>query len=101
MDAERLALKGIGSALDSQRAMRLLELKARVQRAEYEVDPPTVALALLRHAVSQRRWWNPRMFRAMPPAFSATAGGPAMTLPIHVSGTTGSPPSRGRQTHSS
>jgi hypothetical protein len=104
VDAKRDALKENGTAFDSDRAMRLQELKMRVQRADYEVDPPTVAVAMIRHAVSQRRWWNPRTFCATPPAFSTSAGGPAATVPIHVSGAADSAAARSarpKHTHNS
>jgi len=90
--------------LDSCRAMRIQELKLRIQRADYVVDPVVVAEAILRHAVSHRRWWNPVAVCATPPADSATAGSPAMTHPTHVNGTAASAASRlhgGTQTHNS
>ena len=42
--------------------------RLRVQRADYVVDPAAVADAMMRHAVSQRRWWNPRSVAAATPA---------------------------------
>lgn len=73
------------SALDTP-AMRLQELKLRVQRAEYVIDPAVVAAAMLRHALSQRRCWNPRAVCATPAESSLTSGAPSLTIPIQVSG---------------
>lgn len=86
VEPEPAGLKATGTAFDSDRAMRLQEIKARVQRSDYVVDPPAVAMAMIRHAVSQRRWWNPRTFCGVPAALSTSAGGPSATLPTHVSG---------------
>ena len=72
--------------LDSCREMRTKELKLRVQRANYVIDPAIVAKAMLRHAVSHRRCWKPRVAWAMPADSSVTSGGPSRTLPIQVSG---------------
>lgn len=83
-------LKRDPAVLDSCRAMRTQELKLRIQRADYHVDPLVVAAAMLRHAVSHRRWWNPIAVRATPPDASATWGSPATTDPIHVNGTAAS-----------
>lgn len=80
-------LKPDAEALDTCRGMRMQELKLRIQRADYVVDPALVAEAMLRHAVSYKRCWNPRTDRAMPAELSATSGGPSATLPIQVSGT--------------
>ena len=66
--------------------MRLQELKLRVERADYTVDPALVARAMLRHAVSHRRCWNPRAVCAMPSDSSTISGGPSRTSPIQVSG---------------
>jgi hypothetical protein len=66
--------------------MRLHELKTRVQRAEYHVDPATVAAALIRHAISHRRWWNPHTSILTPLALNTASAGPARTLPIQVTG---------------
>ena len=66
--ARARALKREAAALDSCRAMRTQELKLRIQRADYVVDPVAVAEAMLRHALSQRRWWNPVAACATPPA---------------------------------
>ncbi len=77
-------LKQCDAAFDSDRAMRLQELKARIQRSDYVIDPAAVAAAMLRHAVSQRRWWNPRTSFLTPPALSTTSGGPSATWPIQV-----------------
>ena len=81
------ALKRDLRALDSRRAMRTHELKLRIERADYDVDPFILAEAMLRHAISHRRWWNPVASCNTPPADSATSGEPAMTRPIHVNGT--------------
>jgi len=72
--------------LDSDRGMRMQEIKLRVQRADYTVDPATVAEAMFRHALSQRRWWNPPRIRSTPAARSTSCGGPSLTDPIHVNG---------------
>ena len=85
MEAARPPLKDGGAALDTSAGMRLQDLKLRVQRADYAVDPALVAAAMLRHAVSQRRCWKPRAVRATPSDSSTTSGGPSLTLPIHVS----------------
>jgi len=89
---------------DSCRAMRTQELKLRIQRADYVVDPDVVAEAMLRHAVSHRRWWNPVAVCALPPADSRASGAPAATDPTHVNGAAASAASRSpgaTQTHSS
>jgi hypothetical protein len=62
------------------------ELKLRVQRADYVVDPEVVAAAIIRHAISQRRCWKPRTVLRTPPALSTTSAGPSQTVPIQVSG---------------
>lgn len=80
-------LKHDAAALDTCRGMRMQELKLRIQRADYVVDPALVAEAMLRRAVSYKRCWNPRTDWATPADFSATSGGPSATLPIQVSGT--------------
>jgi len=85
VDPEGDALKCDGAVLDSPLAMRIHDLSLRVARSEYSVDPHVVADAMLRHAISHRRWWNPDGLRATPPADSATPGGPAPTAPTHVS----------------
>jgi hypothetical protein len=87
VDRARQTLKPVDPALDSERAMRLHELKTRIQRSDYDVDPGTVAAAVLRHAVSHRRWWKPRTSMLTPPACSSASGGPARTLPMNVSAT--------------
>jgi hypothetical protein len=103
-DRTRPALKRDLAALDSCRAMRTHELKLRIQRADYVVDPVAVAEAMFRHALSHRRWWNPIALRRMPSIESLASGWPATTDPIHVNGTARSaaPRSSGpTQTHSS
>jgi len=104
VDRGASALKRGDDAFDTDRAMRIRQLKLQVQRADYVVDPPMVAAAMIRHAVSQRRWWNPRTSRATPAASSTTSGGPSATSPIHVSATADSAAARSRgatQTHNS
>jgi hypothetical protein len=103
-DAAGSALKRETRALDSRRAMRTQELKRRVELAEYVVDPGAVADAMLRHAVSQRRWWNPLAVRSTPASDSATPGSPETTAPTHVSDAASSAAARSAgatQTHSS
>ena len=78
-------LKDNGVSLDTAAGMRLQELKLRVARADYVVDPALVAAAMLRHAVSQRRCWKPRVVCATPADSSTTSGAPSRTLPIQVS----------------
>ena len=80
------ALKRERDALDSASVIRTQELKLRIEQSEYTIDPNAVAAAMLRHAVSQRRWWNPTASRATPSSVSATPGAPSATDPIHVSG---------------
>ena len=79
-------LKRDDDPLDISRGMRMQELKLRVQRADYVVDPALVAEAMLRHAVSHRRCWNPRAAWAAPAERNSTSGGPSRTAPIHVNG---------------
>jgi len=81
-----LVLKRGGAALDTSRGMRMQELKLQIQTADYVIDSALVAEAMLRHAVSHRRCWNPRAVWAMPAASSSTPGGPAPTVPIQVNG---------------
>lgn len=78
-------LKREGDMPDTSRGMRMQEIKLRVQRADYVVDPVLVAEAMLRHAVSHRRCWKPRADWATPADSSWTAGGPSPTTPIQVS----------------
>ena len=78
-------LKRRGQALDTSDGMRLQELKLRVQRADYAVDPGLVARAMIRRALSHRRCWNPRTVCATPSASSVTPGAPSHTIPIQVS----------------
>jgi hypothetical protein len=84
--AEGLPLKRETVALDSCRAMRTQELKLRIQRADYVIDPVAVAEAMLRHALSHRRWWNPIAVCVIPPADSITSGWPSIADPIQVNG---------------
>jgi len=98
------ALKREEISLDSGLAMRTQELRLRIERSQYAIDPHAVAAAMLRHAISQRRWWNPAGVRATPPDDSVTAAGPSATTPTHVSSAAPSaaPRSSGAtQTHSS
>lgn len=78
-------LKRERDTFDTSRGMRMQEIKLRVQRADYVVDPVLVAEAMLRHAVSQRRCWKPRAAWATPSDSNRTAGGPSATTPIQVS----------------
>lgn len=93
-DGARPALKRGGGALDSCRAMRIHELRLRIQRADYVIDPVIVAEAMFRHALSQRRWWNPIAACGRPAASMTTSGWPATTEPIHVNGTASSAAAR-------
>ena len=77
-------LKRRGAALDTCRDMRTQDLKWRLEREDYVVDLALVAEAMLRHAVSYKRCWNPRTDRAMPADVNATFAGPSATVPIHV-----------------
>jgi hypothetical protein len=79
-------LKPRGGSLDTSRGMLMHELKRRVQRADYIVYPALVAEAMLRHAISHRRCWNPRSSWATPADSNVTWGGPSRTVPIHVTG---------------
>ena len=101
MDERHSALKATAHALDSDRAMHTQELKLRIQRADYDIDPAMVALAMMRHAVSQRRWWNPCTSLRTPPARSTTSGGPSSTVPIQVNGAPRTGVARCAQTHNS
>ena len=85
-DAMTSGLKRDGDRSDMCRGMRMQEIKLRVQRADYIVDPALVAEAMLRHALSHRRCWKPRAAWAIPADSSVTSGGPSRTLPIQVSG---------------
>lgn len=82
---DRGPLKRSGQAFDTSDGMRLQELKLRVQRADYVVDPGVVARAMIRRALSQRRCWKPLTVCAMPSASSVTPGGPSQTVPIQLS----------------
>jgi hypothetical protein len=81
-----LVLKREARTLDTSRGMRMQDIKQLVQSADYVVDSGLVAEAMLRHAVSHRRCWNPRAVWAMPAASSSTPGVPPRTLPIQVNG---------------
>jgi hypothetical protein len=84
--------------------MHTHELKLRIQRADYIVDPGAVAEAMFRHALSHRRWWNPIAVRVIPLADSSTSAGPATTDPIHVTAAAASAAARSSaatQAHSS
>lgn len=96
-------LKSADREPDDLLAMRMQEIKRRIQRSEYVVDPRMVAEAMLRHAISYRRWWNPRKACATPAEVRFTVGEPAETRPTQV---TPAPaiarrPSCGPQTQSS
>ena len=100
MDVLPSGLKQTARMLDSGRGMRTQELKLRVQRADYVVDPAVVAAAMIRHAISHRRCWNPRTVRTTPAALSTTSAGPSRTAPIQVSGAAASAAERSaRATH--
>ena len=77
-------LKRDGDTLDTSRGMLMRELKLRVQRADYIIYPALVAEAMLRHAVSHRRCWNPRTAWATPADSSTRPAGPSWTVPIQV-----------------
>jgi hypothetical protein len=79
-------LKRTANALDISSGMRMQDLKLRVQRADYAVDATLVAEAMLRHAVTYRRCWNPRIAWALPADSNMTSGGPSSTVPIQVNG---------------
>lgn len=66
-------------------SMRTTELRRRIECADYTVEPMIVAEAMLRHALSYRRWWNPIVLCRIPAADIATPGVPSVTNPIHVS----------------
>ena len=103
-DGRGVALKRGPPALDSCRAMHTHELKLRIQRADYIVDPVAVAEAMFRHALSHRRWWNPIAVCATPPVDSATSARPATTVPTQVSAAASSAAARSsaaKQAHSS
>jgi hypothetical protein len=79
-------LKRDRDALDISGGMRMQDLKLRIERADYAVDPALVAEAMWRHAVSHRRCWKPRSGWATPADSSATSAGPSRATPIQVSG---------------
>jgi hypothetical protein len=54
-DGAASPLKRSGGVLDSCHEMRLDELKLRIQRSDYVIDPAAVAEAMLRHALVARR----------------------------------------------
>lgn len=84
-DAPPAALKRSVEPLDSSPTMRAQEIRSRVQRADYAIDPALVAQAMLRHAISHRRCWKPRAACATPADSSSTPPGPSQTTPIQVS----------------
>jgi hypothetical protein len=96
-------LKRGGRSDDTLRGMNVYEIKRRVEHADYEVDPVLVTEAMLRHALSYRRWWNPRMEHLAPPETRFTRSGPVVTRPTHVTPTASAPAraGSGTQTHSS
>ncbi len=79
-------LKRDGDAFDIPRRMRMQEIKRRVERADYVVDPGLVAEAMLRHALSHRRCWKPSTDWTTPADSSSTPAGPSPTAPIQVNG---------------
>lgn len=54
--------------------MNVQDIKQRVDEHEYDVDAHLVAEAMLRHALSYRRWWNPRNPSLTPFDARLTAG---------------------------
>lgn len=97
-------LKRRGAALDSAHVPRTHELRLRIERSEYQVDPMLVAEAMLRQALSHRRWWKPLGVRAIPAADIVTTAGALVTDPIHVNGAAASAARRSpgdTHTHSS
>ena len=80
-------LKASCAPLDTCRGMRTQDLKLRLERRDYDVDPALVAEAMLRRFVSYRRCWNPRRDWAMPADVNSTFTGPSTTAPIQVTGT--------------
>ena len=86
MQAQDDSLKPRGGGPDTCRGMRTHEIKLRLERADYVVDPALVAEAMLRHAVSYKRCWNPRTDWATPADVNSTFTGPSTTVPIHVTG---------------
>lgn len=54
--------------------MELQDIKRRVDEREYVVEPHLVAEAMLRHAISYRRWWNPRSPSLTPADARVTVG---------------------------
>lgn len=104
VQGEDVPLKRETDALDSCHAMRTHELKLRIQRADYVIDPVAVAEAMLRHCLSHRRWWYPIAIRVTPSADSITSGWPVIADPIQVNGAARSDarrPSGPTQTNSS
>lgn len=59
--------------------MHVKEIKRRVTEHEYEVDPRLVADAMLRHAISYRRWWNPHSTCLTPADARLTPGDSPLT----------------------
>lgn len=80
----RGSLKRRSEPLDTFCEMHMDEIKLRIQRADYVVDPALVAEAMLRRALSHRRCWKPRAAWETPPDSSLTAGDPSRTTPIQV-----------------
>ncbi len=78
-------VKGLRSALDTDRGMRIEDIKQRVERADYVVDPAVVAEAMLRRVVAYRRCWKPDSSWGTPPEQRLARGGPARTCPTQVS----------------
>ena len=96
-DGAGTPLKREPAALDSRGDMHIQELKVRIQRADYVVDPVLVATAMLRHAISYRRCWNPAAVCGAPADSRMISGGPAVTDPIHVTGAASSAAARASQ----
>ena len=70
------------------------EIKLRIQRANYVIDVAAVAEAMLRHAISHRRWWNPSVVCETPPDVNTTPEGPSATEPTQVNAAADSAASR-------
>lgn len=96
-------LKSVPGPPDASSAMRIQELKRAVQSADYVVDPDVVADAMLRRAVSYRRWWKPRSTAGTPAQTRFASPGPERTRPTHVTpaASAAAKPSGPTQTHSS
>jgi len=61
--------------METIRTMDIQELRARVARAEYDVDTEAVAEAIVRHALSGHDWPHPGAIAPDPAAMLAVEGG--------------------------